>query len=377
MNNPKPKGGRWCALALCLGVWFVGGLAKAQIVVGQTAGFSGTVAAGVKETTDGALLYIDSVNARGGINGQKLDLVSMDDKFDPAIALENARRLITEREVVALFLTRGTPHTEAILPLLAEAKLALIAPSTGAMVLRQPVNPYVFNVRATYQREAERAVHHLSLIGMTRIAVLQTDDSFGSDAAAGAAKGFAAEGKQPVLQEKFSRSKPDFSAIVPKVVSSQAQAVLFLGSGSAVADGTKALRDAGSRAQIVTLSNNASTGFIQQLGANAFGTIVTQVFPSERSSAVGMVAEANALAHAKGLAGVTPAMLEGFAAAKVLVEGLKRAGPKPTRERLLAALNALRKFDLGGMEINYSTTDHTGLDYADLSIISAEGRFRR
>ena len=90
-----------------------------------------------------------------------------------------------------------------------------------------------------------------------------------------------------------------------------------------------------------------------------------------------MVAEANALAHAKGLAGVTPAMLEGFAGAKVLVEGLKRAGPKPTRERLIAALNGLRKFDLGGMEINYSTTDHTGLDYADLSIISAEGRFRR
>ena len=70
-------------------------------------------------------------------------------------------------------------------------------------------------------------------------------------------------------------------------------------------------------------------------------------------------------------------MLEGFAAAKVLVEGLKRAGAKPTREKIQAALESIRKFDIGGLEVNYSPEDHTGLDFADLSIIGTDGKFRR
>jgi branched-chain amino acid transport system substrate-binding protein len=351
--------------------------ASAQIVVGQTAGFSGVVAAGVKETTDGAKLYLDAINEQGGVNGQKIELVSLDDKFDPKLAAENAKKLITEHKVVTLFLTRGTPHTQAIVPLLAEHRVPLVAPSTGAMALHQPVNPMIFNVRATYQREAERAIRHLSLIGLERIAILQVDDSFGADAVQGAQKGFEAVGKQPLLLEKFDRAKPDYSAAAPKIAKADAQAVLFIGSGGAVADGAKALRDAGSRAQIVTLSNNASGGFIKQLGDNARGTIVTQVFPYERSLSAPIVKEAVDLMRAKGGTEVSPAMMEGFAAAKVLVEGLRRAGANPTREKLVTALNGIRKLDIGGMEVSFSPGDHTGLDYADLSIIGQDGKFRR
>jgi ABC-type branched-subunit amino acid transport system substrate-binding protein len=112
---------------------------QAQILIGQTAGFTGPVGAGVKETTDGAKLYIDAVNAKGGVNGQKIELISLDDKFEPKLPLENARKLIEEQNVLALFLTRGTPHTEAIIPLLDKNGVALVGPSTGAMVLHQPV----------------------------------------------------------------------------------------------------------------------------------------------------------------------------------------------------------------------------------------------
>lgn len=351
--------------------------ATAQIVVGQTAGFSGIAAAGVKETFDGAKLYIDHVNEQGGVNGQKIELVSLDDKFEPKLAAENAKKLITENKVVALFLTRGTPHTQAIVPLLSEYKVPLVAPSTGAMVLHQPVNPYVFNVRATYQREAERAIRHLSLIGLERIAILHVDDTFGADAVQGAQKGFEAVSKQPVLLEKFDRAKPDFAALAPKVAKADAQAVLFIGSGGAVAEGVKVLREAGSRAQIVTLSNNASSGFIKQLGEHARGTIVTQVFPYERSLSAPIVKEAVDLMRSKGGTEVSPAMMEGFAAAKVLVEGLRRAGASPTREKLVTALNGIRKLDIGGMEVSFTPGDHTGLDYADLSIIGQDGKFRR
>ncbi|SHL99059.1 ABC transporter substrate-binding protein [Rhizobacter sp. OV335] len=362
-----------CALALSS----LAASAAAQIMIGQTAGFTGAVAAGVKETTDGAKMYFDAVNARGGINGQPIELVSLDDKFDPKLAAENAKKLITEKNVVALFLVRGTPHTQAIAPLLAEYRVPLVAPSTGAMVLHKPVNPYIFNVRATYQREAERAIRHLSLIGMERIAVLHVDDSFGTDAVVGATAGFTAVGKQPAAVEKFDRAKPDFSAIVPKMVKMNVQAVLFIASGAVVAEGTKALRDAGSPAQIVTLSNNSAGGFITLMGDNARGVIVTQVFPYERSIASPIVKEATELAKAKGFDAVSPAMMEGFAGAKVLVEGLRRGGGTPTRDKLLAALNNLHKYDIGGMEVSYSTTDHSGLDFADLSIIGADGKFRR
>ena len=175
-----------CALVLLL---CMAGSLPAQILIGQTAGFTGAVGAGVKETTEGARLYIDAVNARGGVGGQKIELVSLDDKFDPKTAAENARVLIEERAVVALFLTRGTPHTEAIIPLLDKHGVALVGPSTGAMVLHQPVKRHVFNVRSSYQREAEKAITHLATTGVKRIALVYADDSFGADGVAGAQKG--------------------------------------------------------------------------------------------------------------------------------------------------------------------------------------------
>ena len=368
--------GKWAWL---LGGWLLAtaGGSAAQILVGQTAGFSGPVAAGVKETTDGARLYIDLVNTKGGINGQKIEMVSLDDKFDPKLAAENARKLIEQQNVVAMFLNRGTPHTEAIVPLLDQYGVPLIGPSTGAMTLHSPVRKHVFNVRATYQREAEKAIAHLVSIGITRIAVVHVDDSFGADGSAGARKGLDAAKLTPVLLEKFDRAKPDFSAIGPKVFKADAQAVMLIASGGAAVDGVKALRAAGSTAQVVTLSNNASGGFIKSLGDNARGIIVTQVFPNERAITFPMVKEAQDLARTKGLGEVSPAMLEGFAAAKVLVEALRRAGPKPSRERVVSALEGMRKFDLGGLEISFSPEDHTGLDFADLSIIGSDGKFRR
>ena len=366
---------RLCAgAALVLGVCTA---SQAQILIGQTAGFSGQVAAGVKETTDGALLYIDAINAKGGVNGQKIELISIDDKFEPKLAGENARQLIEEKNVAAMFLTRGTPHTQAIIPHLDKHGVALVGPSTGAMVLHQPVVKYIFNVRATYQREAEKAMTHLASMGITRIALVYADDSFGADGVAGAQKGLAAAKLQPVVLEKFDRSKPDFPPIAAKVAKAETQAVLMVASGTAVVDAGNAFRAAGSAAQIVTLSNNASGGFIRSLGGNARGVIVTQVYPNERAVIYPMVKEAQELAKAKGLGEISPAMLEGFAAAKVLVEGLKRAGPKPDRARIHAALESIRKFDLGGLEVNYGPDDHTGLDFADLSIIGTDGKFRR
>jgi branched-chain amino acid transport system substrate-binding protein len=364
-------------LLLMCAVWagLSGTTAWAQIKIGQTAGFSGAVAASVKEATDGAKLYFDTVNARGGVNGAQIELISLDDKFDPKLAATNAKQLI-DSGVIALFLNRGTPHTQAIMPLLADNKVPLIGPSTGAMVLHSPVHPWLFNVRATYQREAERSISHLSLIGIDRIAVVQVDDTFGADAVLGVLKGLKAVNKEPVAHEKYDRAKPEFAPIMPRVVAKDPQAVMFIGSGTAIVDGMRALRTTGSRAQMVTLSNNASAGFVKELGTMGHGVVVSQVFPYERSIASPVVKEAMELTKARNVE-LTPIMLEGFVAAKVVVEGLRRAGPAPTRDKLRRALETFNRFDLGGLEVSYSATDHTGLDYADLSIVGPDGRFRR
>jgi len=356
---------------------FISSAALAQIVVGQTAGFTGAVAATVKEATDGAKLYIDSVNARGGVNGQQIELVSLDDKFDPKLAASNARTLIVDKKALALFLIRGTPHAELILPILDEFKVPLIAPSTGAMLMHVPVKRYVFNVRSTYQREAEKGIGLLAAIGITSIGVLHVDDTFGADGLVGITAGFEAAKLKPAFVGKYDRSKPDFTQFTAEVKRTGPQAVFVVGSGTAVTDALKAIRAMGSKAQMVTLSNNASAGFVKGLGENARGTIVTQVFPNERSISSPFVKEALALAKAKQLTEVSPAMLEGFASAKVLVEGLRRAGANASGEKLRSALEAIRGFDIGGMDISYSATDHTGLDFVDLSIINKDGKFTR
>ncbi len=353
--------------------------AHADILIGQTAGFTGQVAASVKELTLGARLYIDHVNAAGGVNGQKIDLQSLDDGFEPKRAAANAQTLI-DKGAVALFLTRGTPHTQAVMPLLEKAQVPLVAPSTGAMLLHKPVPAYVFNVRSTYQREAERAVQLLLEMGNTRIALVQVNDTFGADGVAGAMLGFADRKAKPVAHFTFDREKPDVAGVVKQLIAADPQVVLLIASQQITADTINGLRAAGSRILGATLSNNASNGFVQLLGQNAAGVVVSQVFPSERSTNLAMVRELTDLVKARpaesgGL--VTPAMMEGFASAKVLVEGLKRAGKDASRASLLRALNGMSRYDIGGMELNFSPTDHTGTNYADIAIIDPRGKFLR
>ena len=356
------------------------GAALAQIRIGQTSALTGPASSAVNEINIGAKLYLNAVNADGGINGQSIELVSLDDNNKAPAAAENATQLINDQRVVALFLSRGTPQTQAMLPQLAHGKIVLIAPSTGAMALHNPVNPWVFNVRASYQREAEAVVRHLGLTGLDKLAVLYVNDSFGEDAIQGAMKVFKEANVKPAMMQSLDREKPNYAALMPKLAELKPLGVLIIGSPTSVTTGIRAMRAAGLRATVATLSNNAAGGFITGLGADASNVIVSQVFPSERRLAVPMIAEASRLAAAHKSPPLTPAMIEGFAAAKVLVAGLRRAEKESkviTRLSLKRALESLERYDIGGLEISYSAADHSGLDFADLSIIGADGTFRR
>lgn len=356
------------------------GPVSAQIRVGQTVGLTGPAATAVKEINIGAKLYLDAVNAEGGINGQKIELVSLDDKSDVSLAIANANKLTSDPRVVALFLSRGTPQSLALLPLLESARVTLIAPSTGAMALHTPVNPWVFNVRANYRREAEAVARHLGVSGLEKVVVLYQNDSFGEDAVEGTLKVFKEAGKQPAITQSLDRDKPDYAALIPKLIGLKPLAVIIIASPSSVITGVKAMRAAGLATTIATLSNNASSGFVTSLGATGKGVIVSQVFPSERRLALPLIASAARLAEANKIPELTPAMIEGFVAAKVLVVGLRRAEKESkvvTRASLKRALESFERVDIGGLEISFSPTDHTGLSFAELSIIGEGGAFRR
>ena len=368
---------RWVGLAAwfaaCIGV--DGALAQGALRIGMVAGFSGPVAGVVQESADGARLYFDAVNAQGGIKGQNIELVTQDDKYDNATAVAHAKSLASQG-VLALMLSRGTGPTEAMLPVLKDSKLPLIAPATGAVSLHEPVQPWVYHLRASYQKDAERAVKHLAGIGVKRITIVQVNDPFGNDAGKGAIKGLDDVKLRALSHLRFDRNKPDLAPTMQAIAKAGIEAVVLIGPAYAVVEGVHALRAAGSTAHVATLSNNASSDFVKALGEHARGVIVTQLFPYERSTANLMVREALSLAKSAGRNELTPAHIEGFAAAKLVVETLKRAGKDITRDSLAKALDGAR-IDLGGLQVHYSEKEHSGLEFTDVSIVGEDGKFRR
>lgn len=352
------------------------GITRSTIRIGQSAGVSGPVAGSVKEQIAGAQIYLNAINANGGVGGRRIELLTYDDGFDAKRTPDNVRKLIGEDKVFALFMVRGTPQNESILPIIAAEKVPLIAPLTGAITLHRPVNRYVFNVRAKYQDEVARAINHLATSGMSRIGIFYANDGFGQDVFEGYNTALQARGVQPVGTASFNRPMGDIAQGVASINKANPQAVMVIGSGSEAAKIIREMKKAGSQAQFVTLSNNAADSFIKDLGEDGKGLIITQVVPGMNSSQMSVASEYRSMAKAQN-ADLSNAGMEGFMSAKVLVEGLRRAGPEPTREKLVNALEGLRDFDLGGILISYSATRHTGSSFVEMSIVSSTGKLIR
>ncbi|MFZ6655520.1 ABC transporter substrate-binding protein [Undibacterium sp. TJN19] len=352
------------------------GVTDNSILIGQTVGLTGQIAGPVKEMNAGAAAYIAQINKNGGINGRKLELRILDDKFDPVLAASNAETLVKKEHVFALFQSRGTPHTQAILPILSSNKIPLIAPSTGATVFHTPVNRYVFNVRAKYQDEVRKAVEQFSTTGLKEIALVHVDDSFGGDGLAGFNSAMASFKLQPSAIVKYDRAKPDVARAVDEVTKSAAKATIIVGSATTVSEIIRAIRAKGSVIQIMTLSNNASQSFVDSLGPAAPGIIVSQIMPAPHLLSTVLGQEFKTIAKDAGVT-VSYAAMEGFVSAKVLVEGLRRSGKTPTREGLIRGLESMHKADLGGLTVTYSDHDHSGSEFVDLTIIGRDGKFVR
>ncbi|HEY0846135.1 MAG TPA: ABC transporter substrate-binding protein [Noviherbaspirillum sp.] len=352
------------------------GVTESTILIGQTVGVTGTVAGPVKEMNEGASAYLTEVNKRGGVHGRKIEMRVLDDKFDPALTLAHAETLIRKDRVFALFQGRGTPHTQGILPLLQQYNVPLLAPSTGAAVFHQPVNKLLFNIRAKYQDEVAKAVEHFTTIGITSIGILHVDDAFGADGLEGFTKAMAARKLTPVAVTKFARVNPDVAATATEVIKTQPAALIIVSSAKNTAAVIKAIRAQGGQMQIMTMSNNSSQAFVDDLGPAGYGVIVSQITPTPHLLSTRLGQEFSVAAKEHKVT-VSYAAMEGYVNAKVLVEALRRAGPKLTREGFLRALESMQRVDFGGLMVTYGPNDHTGSEFVELTMIGKNGKFVR
>ncbi len=353
------------------------GITAHSIVIGQSAGFTGSVAGTVKELTAGAKAYFDVVNAKGGIHGRKIVLESMDDGFDPKRTPDVITKLIEEKKVFALFLSRGTPTNEAALPVLQKFKVPLIGPSTGAMSMYIPPSRYLFPVRPSYRSETFKIVEQLVSMGINRIAVVYTDDSFGKDGLSGVQQAMKDSKLTPAAVASIPRGTTKVEEAVAAVAKVEPQAVIMTVLADAGVAFIKQLKKAGQSPFFLTLSNNSSNAFIKNLGTDGHGVAVSQVSPYPFAGTTLITREFQEAIKGKQDVAPSYASMEGFIAAKVLVEGLRRAGQRPTREKLVTALESMDRFDLGGLDVSYGPDKRTGTSYIDIAIISRNGAFVR
>jgi len=327
-----------------------------------------------REYRDGAQAYFAEVNRQGGVNGRRLRLISLDDRYEPALTVRNTTQLIERDRVFALFGYVGTPTVKAVLPLVERSRIPLIAPLTGAQLLRQPHRPMVFNLRTSYQMEIDRMVDYLVRSGRHRIAVVAQNDAFGQDGSRAALHALKRHGLKPVVTASVERNSDNAGHAARAVQEAQSNAVLIVAAYPGSAAFTREIRRRGSNAQLMNVSFVGTSALQAALPSNeASGIGIAQVVPFPWNERVPVVKDYQRLMRRQqGKARFGFTSLEGFLAAKMMVEGLRRAGPAPTRQRFVAALESMRNVDLGGYRVQLSPQDHNGSTYVELTFLGSQ-----
>jgi ABC-type branched-subunit amino acid transport system substrate-binding protein len=325
---------------------------------------------------DGAKLWFDYVNAQGGIHGRSIVLKTRDDKYEATLAAENTRRFINEDRVFALFAYVGTPTSQASLPIFTEARVPFVAPFTGAELLRQPFNRFVFNVRASYFDETETIVDHLYRTGARKIAVFHQADSYGQAGLEGTTRALTRRNLQVHATGTVQRNSTDVAEAVKSLNGSQPDAVVMISAYGSTAEFVRQMKKAGSVSSFYTVSFVGSKALADALGDEGHGVTISQVVPFPWSPLTPVVKDFLELAR-RSQVDVNFSTLEGFIAAKVMTEGLRRAGKDLTRDRFIAAMESINSLDLGGFGVTFSSTNHSASKFVDLAMIGRSGKFVR
>jgi ABC-type branched-subunit amino acid transport system substrate-binding protein len=349
-----------------------------RILFGQSAAFEGPAAALGLGMREGILASFNEANATGGVNGRRLELVSYDDGYEPEKAIANTKHLIDENRVFAVVGEVGTPTSNAAQPITTEAGVPFIGPFTGAAFLRNPSLRNVINVRASYDQETEAWIEHLTTdLGVSRIAILYQDDTFGRAGLSGVSKAMEKRGMKLVAEGTFERNTTAVKMALLAIRKAGPEAVVMIGAYKPSAEFIKLARRLKLDAVFVNISFVGANALAKELGEDGKGVVVTQVVPFPGDTSIPLVARyQKALKAANPDAQIGFVSLEGYMVGRLVIEALGKVKGPVTRAGLLSTIKEVGTFDLGGITLAYGPDDNQGMDQVFLTVIRADGSFK-
>jgi ABC-type branched-subunit amino acid transport system substrate-binding protein len=348
-----------------------------RVVLGQSAALTGPAAQLGLQMNAGARIYFNALNAQGGVNGNTIELRVADDGYEPERCKANTDKFIKD-DVFGLFGYVGTPTCLAALPLVVDAKMPFFGPFTGAEALRDPLHKSVFHLRASYYDETALIVKQLTSLGLKKIAVFYQNDAYGKAGLEGVTRALKAQNLAPVALGTVERNTVDVAQAVKDIAPKMPDAVVQISAYKSCAAFIRAARKAGYGGTFFNVSFVGTQALADELGKEANGIMISQVMPFPFSTTTPISREyLEAVRKAGGDAQPNYSSMEGYLSAKVLAEGLKRAGRNPTRESLINGLESIQNADFGGFAVRFGPKDHVASRFVDLSMLTEDGKVRR
>jgi len=381
---PRPSDG-WRRRDLLLGAtaWSAGtaALAAPEVIrLGQSVPISGPAQHLGIEVQRGLQLAVDAANASGVLPGKRLELVSLDDQYEPELALENTRSLIQQDQVFALVGYVGTESTQRCLPVAVQAGVPMVAPLTGAESLRTRPSRWLYHLRPGLGAELGLIVRTLATMGWQHLAVVQQADADGQaglDALrtvlnqAGLPAPIAVARIERNSTAQVALEQRDVLQVTQQLLAAHPQAVLFLCAHAPTAAVLKRLRLAGFAGGAYATSLASSSALGPLLGSHVAGLNITQVVPSP-----GDVSRPVVAAYRQRLGTTAPehVSLEAWIVGQVVVEALRRTPPRAGRQGFMTALESLGGWDLGGFALQWDPLRRQASSQVALTVLDAQGR---
>jgi len=353
------------------------GITDTKVTIGMSGPFSGTNGAYGIDMRTVIQAYFEQVNKSGGVNGRKLELVTLDDGYETDRTVANTKALLDEKNAFALLAFYGSsPTTEAMNKVFGPARVPLLGTISGAGTLREPIsqNPnsrYMFNVRASYADETEAIVNQLVSLGLKNIGVFYQNDGFGKSGLDGVTVALKKHNLAPSVAATVERNSVDVAAAVDAIAKAKPQAIIMVTLYKPTTAFVKAMKKANQSPMFMTLSPVGTEQLVAELGAEARGIGISQVMPYPWNDVVPMVRDYQKLVGGKG--GYSYYGIEAYAMARVMVDALRRMGKEGSREKLMAALESTN-LDMGGLRVGFSPANRQGSRFVELTVIGPGGK---
>jgi ABC-type branched-subunit amino acid transport system substrate-binding protein len=354
------------------------GIRSDAILFGQAAALEGPSSALGQGMRQGILAAFAEINAKGGVQGRKLKLISRDDGYDPDRSVAQTTRLIEEDKVFALIGAVGTPTAMATIPISSAQNVPFIGPFTGAEFLRRPELRNVVNIRASYAAEAEAWIKHLTEdLHLKSIAIFYQDDSFGRDGLAAVERALEKRGMELSAEGTYERNTKAVGSALRTIKRAEPQAVVMVGTYEPCAQFIKLAHKSGFNPVFVNISFVGASALAKELGRDGKGVIVSQVVPFPWDTSVRVVADYQMAQKA-----LDPTLmpdfisLEGYLAGRLAAAALRLAGPNPTRADMLRVINDVGRFDISGTIITFGPRTADSPAQVFLTVIQPDGTFK-